>query len=350
MKYLRKHPRIDNLGAQQRAGSVRWGRLVYLGLVSCLAGSLVYYLAGNMVVLSLDGTVLRERLAVDAAYRAKVTEVFVQEGQRVEAGAPLVRLESFDTVKQLADLAYRDGELAIRVKQIEGRIASIDNLLPLAERSERENRRMVEQFDAVDGRGLISSPTKSAALRGNFDAADKLADLRLQKQTATAELAVVTEARRTSQAAVSQLARIYDNGYVRAPGPGVIGAKVPLVGQMVGPGDQLMQVNGGKAYLLAYLPDQYLFRLREGMTVNVSGGGLSAHGRVDGILAVADALPAEFQNMFRPRDRSRLVRIMLPDDQPFAATQKIQVTGCALGLCWAGESKRRVADATQAAR
>jgi len=57
-------------------------------------------------------------------------------------------------------------------------------------------------------------------------------------------------------------------------------------------------------------------------------------GEVEEILAVADALPAEFQNMFRPRDRSRLVRISLPDDQPFAVTQKVTVRGCVLGLCW----------------
>lgn len=337
MKRLRKRPRIDSLGAQQRAGSVRWGRFVYLTLVSAFVGSLVYYLAGNMVVLSLDGTVLRDRSAVDAAYPARVTEVFVREGAKVEAGTQLARLESFDMIKQLADLAYRDGELALRVQQIEGRIASIETLLPLAERAARESRLMVERFDTVDGKGLVSSVTKNTALRGSFDTADKLAELTIQKQTTAAELAVVTEARRTSQAAVAQLTRIYDDGFVRAPAPGVVGAKVPLLGQVVDTGDQLMQINGGSAYILAYLPDQYLFGIREGMAVNVSGGGHTVRGRVESILAVADALPAEFQNMFRPRDRSRLVRISLPEEQPFAATQKVQVSGCAFGFCWAGE-------------
>jgi multidrug resistance efflux pump len=336
MKQLRKRPRIDSLGTQQRAGSVRWGRLVYLVLVTAFAGSLVYYLAGSMVVLSLDGTVLRDRSAVDAAYPAKVIEVFVREGQTVEAGVPLVRLESFDMVKQLADFAYRDGELALRVKQIEGRMASIDSLLPLAERIARESRLMVERFDTVDGKGLVSAVTKNTALRGSFDTADKLSELTIQKQTTKAELAVVSEAYRSSQSAVVQLTRIYDEGYVRAPAAGIVGAKVPLLGQVVDSGDQLMQINGGRAHLLAYLPDQYLFSIREGMTVNVSGGGHTVRGRLESILAVADALPAEFQNMFRPRDRSRLVRIALPEDQPFAASQKVQVTGCAFGFCWAG--------------
>jgi hypothetical protein len=47
------------------------------------------------------------------------------------------------------------------------------------------------------------------------------------------------------------------------------------------------------------------------------------------VLGVADALPAEFQNMFRPRDRSRLVRVVLDDPQPFAVSQKVRVSGCA---------------------
>ena len=78
MKRLRKHPRVDTLGTQQRAGSVRWGRLIYLSLVTAFAGSIAYYVAGNTVVLSADGIVLKDRYAVDAGYPAKVIEVFVK--------------------------------------------------------------------------------------------------------------------------------------------------------------------------------------------------------------------------------------------------------------------------------
>ncbi len=334
MRQLRKHPRIDTLGNDKRASSVRWGRMVYLGLVSTLGASLLYYLVGDTVVLSLEGTVLRDRAAVDAAYVGKVTEVFVKEGEHVEAGAPLARIESFDMVKQLADLNFRGGELAIREEQVRSRIAQVKSVKPLAERSATESRRAVEKFDSVIDRGIVSSITRNDALRGHVDAADKLAELIVQEQTATAELGVIAAARRDSSGAVEQLARIYDDGYVRAPVKGVVGAQVPLIGQVVEVGDQLMQVSGGKSYLLAYLPDQYLFSIHNGMAVEVDGSGNRVRGEVEEILAVADALPAEFQNMFRPRDRSRLVRISLPDDQPFAVTQKVTVRGCVLGLCW----------------
>lgn len=335
MKRLRKHPRIDTLGKQQRAGSVRWGRLIYLSLVTAFAGSILYYLAGNTVVLSADGIVLKDRYAVDASYPAKVIEVFVKEGDKVEAGTPLLRLESFEMVKELADMAYRDGELAIREGQLRGRLGAIKTVMPLAERTARESTSTVARFDTVSAKGLISALSKGDALRGSLAASERVADLSSQQEATEIELGLVTRARQVSGGAMKQLGSIYDDGNVRATAAGEVGVKVPMPGQVVSFGDELMQINGGKAYILAYLPDQYLFGVEAGMAVNVSGSGKSVRGRVESVLGVADALPAEFQNMFRPRDRSRLVRVVLDDPQPFAVSQKVRVSGCALGLCWA---------------
>lgn len=335
MKRLRKHPRIDVLGAQQRAGSVKWSRLVYLGLVSGFTASLAYFLAGDTVVLSMDGMVLRDRVSVGASYPAKVVEVFVKEGDRVEKGAPLLRLESFDMVRELADLGYRDSELAIREGQLRGKLATAKTILPLAARTASEINTTLARFDTVAGRSVVTAVTKNDTLRGSLAATERLAELEaLQDSTAT-ELALVSKARVASSDAVERLERIYDEGHLRAGGAGIIGARIPMAGQVVSFGDELMQINGGKSYLLAYLPDRYMFSVHEGMAVNVSGGGRSARGRIDAILPVADALPAEFQNMFRPRDRSRLARISLDDSQPFAVSQKVTVGGCAFGYCWA---------------
>lgn len=335
MKRLRKHPRIDTLGTQQRAGSVKWGRLVYLGLVGTFLTSLGYYLIGSTVVLAIDGIVLRDRIAVDASYPAKVVEVLVKEGDRVEAGTPLLKLESFDMARQIADLAYRDGELAIREGQLIGKLAVIDAVMPLAERTANESTTTVALFDTVSNQGLVPAMTRGEALRGSLDAVERVADLGSRRDATRIELGLVTEARETSSRARMQLEAIFDDGNVRAAGAGVVGAKVPVPGRVVKFGDELMQINGGRSYVLAYLPDQYLFSIREGMAVHVGSGGESARGRIEGVLAVADALPAEFQNMFRPRDRSRLVRIVLDDDHPFAVSQKVRISGCAFGICWA---------------
>jgi multidrug resistance efflux pump len=334
MKRLRKHPRIDTLGNQQRAGSVRWGRLIYLSLVTAFGGSIVYYLAGETVVLSADGIVLKDRYAIDASYSAKVIEVFVKEGDKVKAGTPLLRLESFEMVKELADMAYRDGELAIREGQLRGRLGVIKTIMPLAERTARDSRNTVARFDTVSAKGLISALSKGDALRGSLQASERVADLGSQEEAAKIELDLVEQARLVSGGAMDQLTSIYDNGNVRATAVGEVGVKVPIPGQVVSFADELMQINGGNAYILAYLPDQYLFGVEAGMPVKVSGGGTSVRARIETVLGVADALPAEFQNMFRPRDRSRLVRVALDGGQPFAISQKVRVSGCAFGLCW----------------
>lgn len=335
MKYIRKSVRIDTLGTQQRAGSARLGRAIYLVLLGAFLCSLGYYLVGDMFVLSLDGIVLADRQAVDTSYPGKITQVFVKEGDRVEPGTPLMQIESFDMVKEIADLALRDGELSVRQGQLQSKLTSIATVMPLAERTERETKYTLARFDAVSGQGLVSARSKDDALTGNLQAAERVADLLSERESTTSELALLEQSRSRSADALAKLDAIYDDGNVRAAVAGTIDAKVPLPGQVVRFGDHLMQINGGKIYILAYLPDNYLFSLHEGMAVNVRSGAEVAPGRVEKILDVAAALPDEFQNLFRPRDRSRLVRVELSDGSPFAVTQKVSITGCAFGLCWA---------------
>jgi len=339
VKYIHKNVRIDNLGSQQRAGSARIGRTVYLALLGAFLCSLGYYLVGDMFVLSLDGIVLTDRQAVDASYPGKITQVFVKEGDRVEPGTSLMRIESFDMVKEIADLALRDGELSVRQGQLQSKLTSISTIMPLAERTERETKYTLTRFDSVSGKGLVSALSKDDALKGNLQAAERVADLLSERESTTNELALLEQSRSRSAGALAKLIAIYDDGNVRAAVAGTIDAKVPIPGQIVRFGDQLMQINGGKTYILAYLPDSYLFSIREGMAVNVRSGAEAASGRVEKILDVAAALPDEFQNMFRPRDRSRLVRIQLSSNSPFAVSQKVSITGCAFGLCWARKTE-----------
>jgi multidrug resistance efflux pump len=335
VKRLRKQSRIDILNTQQRSSSGRLGRMTYLALVVLFLGSLAYYLVGSMVVLSIDGTVLKDRYSVGASYPGKVVEVYVKEGGRVEAGTPLLRLESFEMVQELANFALRDSDLSIREGQLNGKLTVFKAVSSLAERTARETQVTASQFETVSGRGIVSSLSKDDALRSSLQAAERVAQLQSEKSATEYELKLLQQSRAIFSEAIGKLNSIYDNGFLRASKPGTVGAKVPIPGQIVKFGDELMQINGGKSYILAYLPDEYLFNISEGMTVNVKGGAQSAKGRIDAILTVADALPAEFQNMFRPRDRSRLVRITLDEKNSFAVSQKVTISGCTFGYCWA---------------
>jgi multidrug resistance efflux pump len=112
---------------------------------------------------------------------------------------------------------------------------------------------------------------------------------------------------------------------------------VPIAGQVVKFGDELTQVYGSEAYVLAYLSDTYLFSVAAGQKVDVRVGATRTTGRIETVLGVADALPPEFQNMFRPRDRSRLLRVTLDNPSAIAISQKVRVSSCGIA-CWADPS------------
>lgn len=335
VKQLRKIPRVDNLLNQPRQSSGYAARMVYLVLVTLFIGSLAYYLVGSMFVLSIDGTVLSERSSVGAGFSGKITDVYIKEGDKVETGTLLVRVESLEIARELAELALRDSELAAREGQIRGKLAWIEAVGPLAERTADETSRTFERFDSISQSGLVPALVKDTALRASLQEAEHVAELASLKSAAELELELLEKSRAISSSQIETVKAIYANGFLRAAIPGIVGARVPDPGQVVKFGDDLMQINGGDPYVLAYLPDEYLFRIEEGMRVNVSGGGWQVKGSIDAILPVADALPAEFQNMFRPRDRSRLLRVRLDEASPFAFSQKVTISGCAFGACWA---------------
>jgi len=340
MQYIRKRPRIDTLLNQQRAASAAWSRRFYLLLLVVLGLLLLKYLLGDAIIFHADGILLTDRHVVAATYPAKVTAVRIKEGDPVAGGTVLFELESADMLKELADLALRNSDLAVREAQLRGRIATVAALLPLAERNARESKEAVARVDTLSDRRLISTHNMNQTLAASYDAAVKLAELRAQADMLDRELSLVEETHRRAEAALAQLEAFYDRGLVRAKASGVIGPRVPSVGQVAKFGDELLQIYGQKSYVLAYLPDVYLFNVRPGDPVEVTGGAGSrvVAATVEATLGVADALPPEFQNMFRPRDRSRLLRIRLPNDHDFAISQKVRITGCVFGWCWSAIS------------
>ncbi|GAA4127543.1 HlyD family secretion protein [Aminobacter aganoensis] len=334
MQHIRKRTLLDNLDKQQRSHSGRIGRTIYLALLAGFFLLIAYYLAGNLVLLSADGIVLNEKRVVAASYPATITKVMVSEGDVVKKGELLVQLESFEMVKEIADLSVRSSELVVKETELQGQSTTISTLLPLAQRASRESGETVARLDTVAKRGLIPMRARDDAVSTSFQAAQRLAELTAQGLDNQAQVRMVQASRQVAESAVAKLKEIYEDGNIRALDTGVVGSRVPVSGQFVRPGDELLQINGGRSYILAYLPDEYLFPVTAGMKVDVSAGSERTKGTVERVLQIADALPAEFQNMLRPRDRSRLIRVALPEGNPFAVSQKVVIRGCILGWCW----------------
>jgi len=334
MKRIRTRTRVDTLANDQRVSPVKWGRRVYLAILIGL-GLLGLDLAiGDALILRADGLVVADRSVLAAVYPARVAKVLVREGQRVAAGDVVAQLESPEMLRDIAQASAQNADLAIRQSQLQARSVAIAALLPLGERHARESAGVIQKLDSLSGIGLISSQRRDQALGSEYDAASGLAGLRAEAALLASELPMVARSRGQADETLRQLDAFYDHGRVRAATAGTVGARVPAPGQVVRFGDDLLQIYGDEQTVLAYLPDMYLFALAPGDRVELTSGSARAGGVIEAMLTVTDALPPEFQSMFRPRERSRLIRIRLEGGHGFAVSQKVQVRGCALGWCW----------------
>lgn len=334
MKSLRTNKRIDTLKSREVWRTGRWSRRVYVLILLLIGGAVLNYLFGDAVVLRADGMVVRDRYAVATTYPAKVAAVFVKEGDLVKEGQILARLESADILKDIAQLSLQFADITGRDTQIKIRAAVTRDLRPLAERHAQQSQEFMKRYDTM--KGLIPTAKQDQALGSEYMTAARLAELNSEIKVIDRQLPLMEAAQERAQHALSQLDRFYDQGNLRAPAAGVIGPKIAVPGQVAGFGTGLFDVYGEHSTVLAYLPEMYLFPLKAGQKVRIRAGRRETLGTVEAVLPVTDALPPEFQNLFRPRDRGQLVRIALPEETHFAVAQKIQVSGCAVGWCWAG--------------
>ncbi|MEZ5532459.1 MAG: efflux RND transporter periplasmic adaptor subunit [Steroidobacteraceae bacterium] len=164
--------------------------------------------SGAATVLQATGYVTARRQAtVSAQITGKLTEVLIEEGEHVEAGQVLARLESRT---QRAALAQADAQLA----EARARVGQYASELEQAQRD------YARQQDLV-ARKLVAAQSVESARTQVESLAAQLAAQREAVQVADAQ-------RRSAQVAL-------DYTTVRAPFAGVVIAKAAQVGEIVSP-------------------------------------------------------------------------------------------------------------------
>jgi RND family efflux transporter MFP subunit len=163
---------------------------------------------GAASVLDASGYVTARRQAtVSAKITGKVTEVLIEEGQRVEEGAVLARL---DDTEARAQLALAQAQLVAARSQL----AEVRAQLQQAERDFVRQQQLYE-------RQLVAAQALDAALAQRDALRARLANLGEQIKVAEESVAV----------AQVQL----DNTVIRAPFAGVVVAKAAQPGEMISP-------------------------------------------------------------------------------------------------------------------
>lgn len=326
MRPLRKRIRPDNLPNDQRVARGSLGRIIYLVLLVIFVGAVLNYFFGDYFLLRADGLVLRDHTVVATTYIARVEKVDVTEGQKVEKGEPLLQLQSTELLERIADLSAKQADLAAKATEFKIRADSVEQLLPLAERREKESEKVLKLFDGMAKEGFVRSVPYADALSANYDASKDRVTLASQARVLKDELSALDKARKDANNTFADLQALYADGLIRAPISGSIGTTVPYVGNVYRPGEPLLNIYWGEPYVLLFLPRRYLFSIDVGMELKITDGQHTEKGTVTQILPLTDALPKEFQNTFQPSDRNQLAKVKLPANSRFPLHQKVSIT------------------------
>ncbi len=324
--------------SELKASGVVWKKMRNILVTGAIFGGIgagvVYALTGDKLMLNADGFVTQEKVVVSSPYDARLRQVFVKPGDRVEAGQPIAVVESATLSRTLAELSGERAKLIARNAQIEGRFHVVKTLLPLSQDHSKVATLYLSELKAAKTRGLMVDKTVQEMSALMLNAEERTLGLLGEVKSLDLELAGNQRALKDLEATIDNLQSIYDQGILRSPVAGIVGSEVGTVGEMLAPGtSRVAQIHNGETFVLAYLPDSYLFDVEEGQPVSVKGRGHAITANIQKILPVTEALPSEFQNPNRSRLRGQMVRIELEDKVNFAVDQKIQVTSCYISGC-----------------
>lgn len=327
IKVLKTRVPVTVLPKEHKNG-LRWGRWIYLGFLLLFSTGLLNHWLGPAFFLSADGLVLRQRLTAASPFEATVAAVYVQPGDRVKKGTPLLKVDSAVLFRTLAELSTRQAELISHIAAVKSKLVMTESTLPFAEKQLKDLSSGIVAMDRLRVQNLMSGRRVEETVTANYAAREKLLQLQAEKAGLRTELELLEQSYKEAESAISKLKQTYADGVINSPADGIVGPTVASPGDVLVSGAKALEIYAGEPYIMAYVPENYLFDLSAGMPVLVSTGLHSSKSVVSSVLPVADQLPPEFQNTFRPRDRSRLLRIPVASDQDFAIFQKVRVSEC----------------------
>jgi len=328
-----------------KASEVKWKRLrrlVYSTLfVAAVGGTGLYVLGGSSVLLDADGLVTRRSVAVASPWTdARISKISVRPGDWVEAGQQIAVVESASMARSLADLAAEQARVASRVAQLEGRLTVVKALLPTAKANVEQTDSFLNTLEDAQTRGLVVNRSMQTMTKAQLEAQEKYLTLQAEQTSLVTEISSNQSALQQVASAFDDLRSTYGNGVLIAPASGYVGSKVAMVGEVLVSGNtDVANIYTGPSYVLAYIPENYLFDVQEGQKVSVKGRGQVITGEIERVLPVTDALPPEFQLPNRVRGRGQLVRVALTGPENFAVDQKVELTSCYLENCRLGVSE-----------
>src|SRR6266478_124298 len=253
------------MSKELQASKVGWKKLRRVVLTTMLLGGIgaavAYVLSGDSVLLSADGIVTRQRVAVAAPWQdARIRDVYVRPGDKVEAGQKIATVESATMLRSLAEL---------NVTQTEG---------------------FLNALQKAGTNGLTVSKNLQEMTSASVQAWERHLSLKAEQGSLGIEIEANKKALDQVSAAYDDLQRAYNNGVLYTAVSGYIGANVAMVGEVLSGGkDRIAHIYTGSTFVLAYIPESYLFDVEEGQKVAVKARGQTVAWYIGKVLPVTEA-------------------------------------------------------------
>ena len=328
---LKEHKRVDrflnDVRANQKAHR-NYGRYFY---VAALLGGVVYLgnlFGGHLLWLRAEGLILADHVIIASPYAVQITKMEAQPGQAVRQGDVLAHVSSPQMMEAMATLTSKAAETTARQAELAVKLEVANAVMKTADERLKETEAQLRKVNTSRaGSGFVSDAFAAAVQKDRYFAMQEKASREAERRGAIEQLAQLDLSLAEARVALQQLRQSYNNGVIAAPVDGIVGPKTTVQGDVLRPGDSLMQLYVGRKYALVYLETGSLQEARVGDRVTVADGFKQTHGRVAEIQPLTVPLPAEFQRAFRPPSRGQVAKIELENEMIFPMPSKISVDG-----------------------
>jgi HlyD family secretion protein len=285
-------------------------------------------LPANQTQLRLSGNIEAHETLLSFKVPGRIVALPVEEGQWVEAGAEIARLEADDFRQQVAfdESAVRVREAELQLALAGSRRQEIESLRQAVREAEAELAQ--RRLDLERAEQLWRKDAGSKQDRDRAETAVKRAEAALER--AREQLDLAREGTRQEQIAIAQaaiaqareklrLSRLnLEYAVLRAPTAGVVLVRQAELGEVVAPGTPVVTLADlDRVWLRAYLPETDLGRVKWGQEVEVRTDTFpdkTYRGRVSFIASRAEFTPRSIETH---RERVTLVyRLKIDVENP----------------------------------
>ena len=211
-------------------------------------------------IVTSGRVVQRRQSKLGAMIPGTVAEVSVEDGDRVEAEALLVRLADEDALANLAEAEASVSEAEARLARVQGvgrRMA--EQALRLATIEARQAEVEFQRQQALAGTGAVSELSFERARRDRDQARSRRVSASLEVAAAApkgSDVAVSAAALSRAQARLTAAQVAVEQTRIRAPLPGVVLKRHVEPGEVVQPGDAIVTFAGDGPLQVRIQPDE----------------------------------------------------------------------------------------------